>query len=362
MNCPHCQAALLRRERTGSVCSKCGRPFALDPRLHGRGMHDTRVRRIAEKATDAGRRKITLTQLGYLVRTSNPTWAASPESGRPPWIGRSVAAVLVVALVVLGVLVRDSPHALLIWWAGAGVAAVGYAVARGKRYQPARRAGGHVVPSPEHFRTIMRGRWTQVYEGLPPGVVDDLAYREPRDGGGPTRRSTASVALLCPDPAVRVFLSANDVPRRLNLRLAAERSDLPGDGPVVVLHDASARGYQLVADVRADRPGQVVVDAGLPVRAALLNAHAVTLYEEPPARLRSEPSEWPDWLRRMAVLAPAEAEWLTQGRTSPLAAVPPALLESAVERAVAEARAARDPERRKAAAVGFMSWPRTGGE
>jgi predicted amidophosphoribosyltransferase len=29
MICPHCQASLLRKERKGTVCSACGRPFAL---------------------------------------------------------------------------------------------------------------------------------------------------------------------------------------------------------------------------------------------------------------------------------------------------------------------------------------------
>ncbi|KND23349.1 hypothetical protein [Streptomyces acidiscabies] len=37
----------MRKERTNSVCGKCGRAFALDPKVH-----DLRIRRIAERATD----------------------------------------------------------------------------------------------------------------------------------------------------------------------------------------------------------------------------------------------------------------------------------------------------------------------
>ncbi|MFE6286174.1 hypothetical protein [Streptomyces sp. NPDC057877] len=362
MICPHCQASLLRKERTGSVCSKCQRRFALDPKLHGRGMHDTRVRRIAGKATDSGRRKVTLTQLWYLARSSNPSWSASPASGRPRWAGRLVATVLVVGLVVFAFFARDIPGGALMWWISLGLAFVVYKIAKGDSRLPARRASAFVVPALRDFRSMMRGPWVSVYKGLPPGIVDDEHHRETDQGtitGRPPRSSGPKppVALLCPDRAVRVFLSVNDIPRRLNLTLAARPAELPGTGPVVVLHDAGAEGCELVADVRASRPGEVVVDAGLPVRAARTNRRGVRLHETPPWRVAGDPSDWPDWLRQLADVAPEDAEWLAQGWVGPVAAVPPAVLESAVERAVTRARDALDPARRAAVAVGFMSWP-----
>ncbi|MGW3286678.1 hypothetical protein ACWDR3_18770 [Streptomyces sp. NPDC001002] len=363
MICPNCQASLLRKERTGNVCSRCGRQFALDPRTKGRGMHDTRIRRIAEKATGSGRRQVTVTQLWYLARIDNPTWAAVPKSGRPVWIGRTVGAILVVGLVALGIRMQDMRFAGLLWWACVGVAVYVFALAKGEPPRPARGAGAQVVPTLAEFRTMICTWWVHAYGSLPPGIVNDQEYRDthevtgPRKGDDPGPEQPQPVELLCPDRVVRVFLSVNRIPGRLNLTLAAGLSELTGPGPVVVLHDASARGFQLVADARALTPRRVVVDAGLPVRAVLDNRKAVRLHEDPPAAVLGEPQEQPDWLRKLVRRAPREAAWLTRGWFSPVAAVPPALLESAVERAVREARGALARERREAAGVGFMSWP-----
>ena len=358
MICPRCQASLLRTERSGSVCSRCRRPFALDPKVHGRGMHDTRILHAVEKLTDKGRRQITVSQLRYLARSANPHWEATPESGRRPWIGRTVGAVLLAWLVALAVALRGVPSAGLIWWTSVAVSVVVYVVARGKRYRPGRRAAGHVEPSLRDFRAMICERWVQVYGSLPAGIVDDLTYQETREathnGGRRGGKSVAeTVTLLCPDRAVRVFLSVNGFPRRLNLTLAGKLDEVPPSGPVVVLHDASVDGFQLVADARASLPRRAVVDAGLPVRAVLGNRGAVRLHETPVMLWR----EHPDWLKRMEQRAPEDAAWLTRGWLSPVAAVPPALLESAVVRAVQNARSAPDTERRQAAAVGFLSRP-----
>ncbi|MDH6221386.1 hypothetical protein [Streptomyces pseudovenezuelae] len=367
MICPNCQASLLRKERTGNVCSRCGRPYAVDPKVYGPGMNDTRIRRIAEKVTDGGRRQVTVTQLWYLARTANSSWTAVPKSGRPRWVGRTVKWILGIGLVVLGVLIQDVPFAAFLWWGCVGVAALVYVVAKGEAYRPERRAGGYLSPALPDFRTMVCARWVQTYGKLPPGIVDDQNHRESREstdgrrkGGGPRREpesGTLVVELLCPDRAVRVFLSANGIPRRLSLTLAAGLSELSGTGPVVVLHDASARGLQLVADARAIEPRRVVVDAGLPVRSVVDNRKVVRLYEEPPAGVLGEPGQQPDWLRQLAWRAPQEAAWVAHGWVSPVAAVPPAVLETAVERAVREARASADRKRQQAAAVGFMSWP-----
>ncbi|MGW3954350.1 hypothetical protein ACWEKM_26245 [Streptomyces sp. NPDC004752] len=357
MICPSCRAALPRKERTGSVCASCGRAFALDPKVHGRGMHDTRIRRIAEKATDRGRRRVTVTQLCYLARTANRTWTAAPASGRPAWIGRWVGVVLIAGLVALAFLIGEGRFAGLLWWASAAVAAVVYKVAKGKPHRPARRAGAYLAPSPPDFRSMICGRWVAAYGSLPPGIIDDEKVQVAGEGTvrpAEAEPGPATVGLLCPDRAVRVFLAANGMHRRLNLTLAAELEELSATEPVVVLHDASVRGLQLVADARASRPRRVVVDAGLPVRAVIGNSTAVTLHEEPPASVLREQ---PPWLARIARVAPAEAEWLIRGWRSPVAATPPALLASAVERAVREARGDLDRERQLAATVGFMSWP-----
>lgn len=55
MICPHCSASLLRKERSGSRCSKCRRDFALDPKSNPLGLHDLRVRKLANALSDPGR-------------------------------------------------------------------------------------------------------------------------------------------------------------------------------------------------------------------------------------------------------------------------------------------------------------------
>ncbi|MEU6341658.1 hypothetical protein ABZ883_12020 [Streptomyces sp. NPDC046977] len=361
MICPHCRTSLLGKERTGGVCSRCDRAFALDPKVHGRGMHDTRIRRVVEKATDGGRLTVTITQLWYLARTSNSFWPAVPASGRSPWVGRAVAVVLLGGLIALGVAVRGVPLGGLLWFAGLCVSWVLYMLAKGEPRRPPRDAGASVVPAEWDFRSMLRLRWRAVYGTLPPRIVDDRERRttqgDPATDGDPDagrEPAPEPVELLCPDPAVRIFLTANAIPRRLNLRLAAGLREVSATGPVVVLHDASVRGLQLLADARA-HPRRVVVDAGLPVRAVMGNEKAVTLHEVPPSRVLLDR---PEWLRQLAEHAPEEAEWLLQGWYSPVAAVPPEVLESAVVRAVGEARAITDDEVRTAAAFGFLSWPR----
>ncbi|MFJ4845589.1 MULTISPECIES: hypothetical protein [unclassified Streptomyces] len=364
MICPHCRSPLLGKERTGGVCSRCGRAFALDPKVHGRGMHDSRIRRVVEKATDGGRLNVTVTQLWYLARTSNRFWPAAPASGRSPWVGGAAAVVLLGGLIALGVAVRGVPLGGLLWFAGLCVSGLLYVLAKGEPRRPPRGAGASVVPAEGDFRSLLRLRWSAVYGNLPPGIVDDrellkgpgdpATNGDPAAGGEPDP-APEPVELLCPDPAVRCFLTANAIPRRLNLHLAAELGEVSATGPVVVLHDASVRGLQLLADARATTPRRVVVDAGLPVRAVMGNEKAVTLHEVPPARVLLDR---PGWLRQLAERVPEEADWLLQGWYSPVAAVPPAVLESAVVRAVGEARAIPDDEARAAAAFGFLSWPR----
>ncbi|WP_416967940.1 hypothetical protein [Streptomyces sp. 4F14] len=371
MICPNCRESLRRTERAGSICVKCTRPFALDPKVHGPGMHDLRIRRIAERATDSGRRKVTLTQLGYLARTAHRTWPGAPERGRKRWIGCSTGLLLAAGLVPLAVAVRDLPAGGLVWVVGLVLVVVGYRIARGQPYQPAQSAGAGITPTTAAFGPMMRYRWIQAYGALPAGIVDEERYAARRKAG------PGAVQLLCTDLAVRVFLAANGVPGRWGFTLVADLDQVSGRVPVVVLHDAGARGLRLVAEVRERWPGQVVVDAGMPVRAVRGNRRAVVLHEavdewfshlaterlghsstavadrlshsatregERPSHSATSPPT-PDWLSHLTT---EEVQWLSQGWYSPLAAAPPALLESAVVRAVRQAGLSP---------LGFMSWP-----
>ncbi|MFG2899977.1 hypothetical protein ACGFZH_23220 [Streptomyces zaomyceticus] len=348
MTCPHCAAQLAAKERTGQICSRCDRRFALDPKLHGRGMTDLRIRRIAERATDDGRLKVTLTQLWYLARVSDSAWGPTPASGVRAVV-RWLVALPVAALLFLCAGLVDGMWAAL---SGTGaVAALGFAAFMS--HTPARPGGSTVTPDENVFRGLVRGRWTTVYTQLPPGVVDDDPHvHTPR--GSFVGRPEAVV--LCTDHAVAVFLRANDIPARLKaLLVEAEPAtahdalvDVPGRLPVVVLHDASALGALLAPLLRLAHPGRVVVDGGLPVAAVRTRKDAVR-------RVSPLPPVDAGKLRSVAGLSEKDATWLAEGFWSPLAAVPPRHLEAAVTAAVNRARVARPAAPR--ATDGFLTWP-----
>ncbi|MBB5939725.1 hypothetical protein [Streptomyces zagrosensis] len=350
MTCPHCQAQLLRKERTGSVCSRCRKRFALDPREHGRGMHDLRIRRRVQQVTQDGRVRVTLGQLWYLTLTDSLYWGPSDAKGTPPrtrWlITGSLAAALTVAAVVAAVSTPVSGKPVAYATGVACLLLLGWAA--GGKYRPASRGKVSLSSSYVRFRELMCGPWKQVYGELPTGIVDERAFT---DSALPVAKPNA--ALLCPDQAVRVFLAANGLPQRLRLAVVEGLGELPRKVPVVVLHDASAEGALLASDIREALPGRVIVDAGFSVGVAHAT-HTVRLLNLP-SRISSER------LRTAAGLPAALADWLADGWWSPLAAVPPARLESvvirAVEQAVERGRIAADPQHRRAAAIGFLTWP-----
>ncbi|MFF9864726.1 hypothetical protein ACF1G0_04790 [Streptomyces sp. NPDC013953] len=385
MKCPHCATGLKRAERTGRVCAHCERRFALDPREDGKGMHDLRIRRCAERATDAGRLTVTLTQLWYLSRTHDFARPAVARRGVPPGLRWLVALPAAAALVVCAIVVEAVPAYVPL--AGAVAALVAAAV---MRHRPARAAESGVEPFEETFRRLMTGHWTRAYGSLPEGVVDDRR-EAPSPGSSPgattspgttspgaaARVSGPRAVILCTDPAVSVFLEANGIPARLGAVLV----DVPGRTgaarygpllptaqvtkealrgldrfraglPVVVLHDAGVQGALLAPLLRAARPDRDVVDAGLPASAVSRSRGAVRL-------LMSAPPAGTEELRTVAGLSEADAAWLAEGFWSPLAAVPPPLLESVTVRAVEHALTAPAPVpgTGDARGHGFLTWP-----
>ncbi|MFI6334341.1 hypothetical protein [Streptomyces sp. NPDC050535] len=378
MICPHCRAALRRKERTGRVCVHCRRGFALDPAEHGRGMNDLRIQRVVHRLTDGGRLRVTLTQLWYLARTGNPVRQATTLSRttvKRSWLRWLVIVPVLAGLLLLAAGVITGLVALaiavgheLVWFLALAVLAFfvlaacpamfrwvfdTYGDLGGERttHTSERPPGADVVPSYAVFRHLMVGRWTQAYGGLPAGIMDDGPYT----ASAPRERPRA--VLLSLDRAVTAFLDANGLPARLAVALATTTEDLPDDDvPVVALHDAGVRGALLAPRLRAARPERVVVDVAPPIREAMHNPHTVRLHKAPtdagPALVTR--------LREEAGLTLTEAEWLAAGWWSPLAAVPPVLLESVVEQAV-ERALELDRVRHSAASVGFLSWPEPSG-
>jgi hypothetical protein len=75
-------------------------------------------------------------------------------------------------------------------------------------------------------------------------------------------------------------------------------------------------------------------------------------------RLREDAPRPEDLARlRPDALTQEEIDWLAQGWWSPIAAVPPAKLLAAVDRSLQQIEETSDPDRRRAQAVGFLTWP-----
>ncbi|MEV0298165.1 hypothetical protein [Nocardia sp. NPDC050710] len=199
------------------------------------------------------------------------------------------------------------------------------------------------MPVPyDRFRKEVVGRWSQVYGGPPPGAVDEGAALPP----APQR---PRFAVLCPDRGVLTCLAANNVSHTWGMVLADRIDRLPPELPVLVLHDASLPGVLFASRAR-EALGSRAVQVGLAPRALL--------GKEKPLRLRDghpEPSEVARLHREP--LSEAEIVWLAEGWWSPLAAVPPAKLLAALGSAVHRVEEAGDPDRRRARAVGFLTWP-----
>ncbi|WP_354638691.1 hypothetical protein [Kitasatospora camelliae] len=348
MICPHCQASLLRRERTDRTCAKCRRRFALDPKQGGSGFSDLRLRELVRRLTEDGRLAVTVEQLCYARERRRPgAQGPRPARGRGRLVG-SALAVPVAA--VLGVLAgtRGGPAALVSGVAAAAVLLLSVLLLRRGPAGPAARPVRSDWTA-ESFRRSVLAPWREVYGELPAGVVEREAVVP-----GPVPAEPVA-ALLCPDPAIGAFLHANAFPQRHGVVLAAELRSVPPGLPLVVLHDASPSGCLLVEQARAALPGRRIVDAGLPPRALLEQPRAPRLRE--PGQARSELAR----LRAGGRLSAAELDWLDQGWWSPLAAARPATVLAAAGRAVSRA-SAEDPARtkRRALTVGFLTWPGEG--
>lgn len=336
MICPHCSQNLLHRERGNRTCSKCRRVFALEPKESPLGLHDVRVRRLAEQLGDGGRLRYTLPQLWYAAarrRLPDP---------RKKFTGMRFGLVVpVVVLTIIAAAIGQWPVPLVLA-AGIGVLIAVQLLLSAIRPWYLRRARVRVPVAYDTFRLEMASRWVRVYGSLPPGAIADGSVVPPAP---PQPR----FAVLCTDRAVLTCLAANDVGRTRGMALSNRIDRLPPVVPVLVLHDASLPGIAFVGEAKAAL-GPRAVPVGLAPRAVLGKPNALRLREGDPA---------PDQLASLSgtSLTEAEREWLTQGWWSPLAGVPPAKLLAALDKAAERVRLASDPDRRRAHAVGFLTWP-----
>ncbi|MFJ5137948.1 hypothetical protein [Streptomyces sp. NPDC088707] len=346
MICPHCERNLLRKERTGNRCTHCKRSYALDPKTNPLSLNDLRVRRIASALTDGGRIAIVPDQLWYALSRKR---LRDSDFGQGCMGAAFVAAGFVTVIAFFG----EVP-ALLIASAALLLVGLGISVAR------ALGAGKGIPPvAREAFPALVLSPWRSVYGVLPPGVLDT---GRPSGGGAadPAGAAGTTGVLVCPDRAVVAFLVADGLPARHGLavvRSPAEAAAVPSKGPVLVLHDADADGELLVRGLRDALPGRTVIDVGPPLRTVRALPQAVP-YRDP--RRRPSPAD----LRILTALGTYTAEelkWLGQGWRFPLVGLPPARLLSVVDRVAGQVSYGADPDRRRAADLGFLTWPEATG-
>ncbi|MFI8500175.1 hypothetical protein ACIGFK_16965 [Streptomyces sp. NPDC085524] len=345
MTCPHCERNLLRKERTGNICSHCRRAYALDPKTNSLRLNDLRVRRIATGLTDDGRIHVTPGQLWYALSRKRIR-----DGDYDPGCAGGAIVFAVISAFVAGF------GGLPFWWYVSGVLlAIGF----GNLIAHAMGAGRGRAPLPRSlFRDAALVPWVRVYGTLPPGVVDDIGDPWPQR---PADAPPPNAVLVCPDPSITAFLTADGLPERHGIAMvegpehvrSSLLSALPPRGPVLVLHDADARGELLVQHLRANLPGRPVVDAGLSLRTVRAQPKAVA-YRDP----LHKPS--PEEMRQLGALGtftPEELKWLARGWRFPLVGVPPVKLLAVVDRLAGQAARGGDAERRRATEVGFMTWP-----
>ncbi|MEV0129189.1 hypothetical protein AB0H83_12130 [Dactylosporangium sp. NPDC050688] len=335
MICPHCTANLKRKERTGSRCGTCKKPFVFEPKDNPLALHDVKVRRLTAKLSEGGH-WYTTTQLWYAAARKTNKAASNGTAGCgivvPILIGGVLLAVGlfgdVTALAVVGVvLLLISATVIALRLAGV-----------------IKREVAVKMPL-QQFRKEILGGWSRVYGQPPGGIVD-----EPNVRPGPPPAQPA-FAILCPDPAVLACLRINEVERRFNAALAANVAGLPPATPVAVLRDASVDGEIFLATARHELSGRRVVDLGLRPRTVLAAKDPFKL------RTKARDPQRVAWLKSHTDLSPRELEWLGDGWSSPVAALRPAQLLTRVQKVATHFGGAGDPARRAAAAIGFMTWP-----
>ena len=333
MICPHCNRNVKRKERTNNVCGSCKKRFALEPKENTLNLHDVRMMKLSTHLGNDGGYRFTTTQLWYAASRK-----AIARSGRFP-VGKFVlSAIAVPVLTVMGFVV----DAAFFWLVAAALTLI-WSIYLIVRY--ANRNNRHIRPPMSHrdFVTKMLDAWRRTYGGDVPGVVRE-------DGIRPEWQVPQPVLVVLSDshPAL-VGLYANDVHRRSNVALVHQPGQAPDGVPVVLLHDVSVDGYRFAAEARAVLGSRVVAD--LTPRPSVVKAAKGSVKLRHPA----PPAETMRWLRASGMLAEADLEWLARGWWSPIAALRPSAL---VGRVAAAVQRGGDPDRRSAAAVGFLTWPR----
>lgn len=335
MICPHCNQNLLLKERPNKTCSKCHRPYVMDPKTNPLRLHDARMRRLTDRLTAGGTVAVTVEQF----------WAAAGRkiqatSSASRYAGAIGCALIGVPVACVFVAIGSSVSSGGVFTFFGAVILIGVLIALYSAFKKP------YVPDStmDQVRYALLTDWPRIYGSVPAGIVDRHTFR------GARQREGARVALLCPDEAIATFLAANQVLERYGMTVAGMVREVPDGVPVIVLHDASAAGCELLLRARRELPGRRVVDAGLPPR-------VVMRVKDAGVRGRKPVPELMQFLRASGTLTAAELDWLAKGWSTSLIAVPPAKLLAAVTRVAERVVASGDPVQRRAEALGFLTWP-----
>lgn len=335
MICPHCTANLKRKERPGKICGTCKKPFVFEPKENSLALHDVKVRKLTEKLAE-GKYWYTVTQVWYTAGRKTNKLAGSGTGGCG-WV-----VPLVLGAVLLGVGLTSGPVALT---AGGGLLVLISGPVMVLKLSGVWKPAVTMRMPLEQFRKEIIGGWARVYGRPPAGIVDEAQVRP-----GPPPPQPA-FAILSPDPSVLACLQLNDVGGRFNAALGARVADLPPSVPVAVIHDASLDGELFLAVAKHELSGRRVVDLGLRPRAVFDLKDPIKL------RTKDRQPDRIEWLKANTDLNAKELEWLGGGWSSPVAALRPAQLLARVEKVATHFSGAKDPARKAAAAIGFMTWP-----
>lgn len=354
MICPHCQANLLYRERSGRKCSRCKREFALEPKQNSFRLHDIRFKKLVEKLSVENTLYYTPEQLRYQAARKVIPTLRKPNSLIS--LGLIVVGWAIAGYIISGFLASQSIVRLLVGlvilvggvWYGLGRAPLG-------------------IMKPRQFWNKVIERWTQVY-GKPPTRLlspDEIKHMRTEQSMPEPLRAI----LVCPEREVLACLQANRLPEELGLGLLpdkppfslAEESILAAaqawpELPVLVLHDAGPDGVFLADRIKkafglSDQ--HRLIDLGLQPR-HVMQYNLVHWGQRPPIRRWFKLGE----LIRSGRLNEQEVAWLRWGNYSPILLLSPKRLTIIVTNALERNTSAGvyTPDQR-ARTIGFMSWP-----
>ncbi|MFE7123907.1 hypothetical protein [Streptomyces sp. NPDC057617] len=336
MICPHCNQNLLFKERPNKTCSKCHRPYVMDPKTNVLRLGDARISRLTDKLTAGGTVAVTVEQ--FWAAAARKIQKNSNGSGYAGAIGCALVGVPVACVLVV---IGDKVSGGGVFTFFGAVILIGVLITLYSGFKNPKVARNSTM---DEVRYALLTEWPRVYGSVPAGIVDRHAFR------GARQREGARVVLLCPDEAIAAFLAANQVLERYGMTVAGMVREVPDGVPVIVLHDASAAGCELLLRARRELPGRRVVDAGLPPR-------VVMRVKDAGVRGRKPVPELMQFLRGSGTLTEAELDWLAKGWSTSLIAVPPTKLLAAVARVAERVTASGDPVQRRAEALGFLTWP-----